>query len=42
MALSSNIEKRMKSVDLIEIYAYETRKDIVSKKEGIKFDNIIT
>ena len=31
----------MQSIDLIETYAYETRKDLVSKKEEIKCNNII-
>ena len=31
--LSSNDDKRMKSIDSIERYAYGTRKDLVSEKE---------
>ena len=31
----------MQSIDSIEACAYETSKDLVSKKEDIKFDNII-
>ena len=31
----------MQSIDLIETYAYETNKDLVSEKEDIKFNNII-
>ena len=31
----------MQSIDLMETYAYETSKDLVSKREGIKYNNII-
>ena len=31
----------MQSIDSIETYAYETSKDLVSKKEDIKCNNII-
>ena len=31
----------MQSVDLIEIYAYGTSKDLVSNKEEIKWNNMI-
>ena len=31
----------MQSIDLIETYAYGTRKDLASEKEGIKCNNII-
>ena len=41
IALSSNDEKRMQSIDSIETYAYETTKDLVSEKEKIKCNNII-
>ena len=41
IALSSNIEKRMQWIDLIEIYEYGTSIDLVSKKERIKCNNII-
>ena len=42
IALSSNNDKRMQqSVDSIETYAYGTSKDLVSKKEEIKYNNII-
>ena len=41
IALSSNDDKRMQSVDSIEIYAWGTSKDLVFKKEEIKFNNII-
>ena len=40
-ALSSNGDKRMKSFDLIETYAYGTSKDLVSGKEEIECKNII-
>ena len=35
IALSSNGDKRMKSIDSIERYAYGTSKDLVSKKKRI-------
>ena len=41
IALSSDDDKRMQSIDLIGIYAYGTSKDLVSKKEEIKCNNII-
>ena len=41
IALSSNDDKRMQSIDLIETYAYGTSKDLVSEKEEIKCNNII-
>ena len=41
IALSSNNDKRMQSIYSIEIYAYETSKDLVSKKEEIKCNSII-
>ena len=41
IALSSNDDKRMQSIDSIEIYAYGTREDLVSEKEKIKCNNII-
>ena len=41
IALSSNDDKRMQSIDLIETYAYGTRKDLVNDKEEIKCNNII-
>ena len=31
----------MQAIDLIETYAYGTRKDLVSEKEEIKCSNII-
>ena len=41
LALSSNIDKRMQSIDSIEIYSYGKSKDLVSEKEEIKCNNII-
>ena len=41
IALSSNYNKRMQSIDSIETYTYETRKDRVSGKKVIKCNNII-
>ena len=42
IALSSNDDKRMQSIDLIETYAYGMNKDvIICKKEKIKCNNII-
>ena len=39
IALSSNDDKRIQSIDLIEIY--EVSKDLVSEKEQIKCNNMI-
>ena len=41
IALNSNDEKRMLSIDSIEAYAYGTNKDLKSEKEEIKCNNII-
>ena len=41
IALSSNDDKRMKSIDSIKTYGYGTSRDLVSEKEEIKFKNII-
>ena len=41
IALSSNNDKRMQSIDLIETYAYRMGKDLTCKKEWIKGNNII-
>ena len=41
IALTLNDDKRIQSVDLIEIFEYETSKDLLSKKEEIKCSNII-
>ena len=40
IALSSNDDKRMQSIDLIEAYAYGTSKDLVSEKEKVKCNNM--
>ena len=40
IALSSNDDKRLQSIDLIETYAYRTSKDLVSEKEEIRCNNI--
>ena len=39
--LSLNDDKRMKSIDSIETYAYGISKDLVSKQEESKCSNII-
>ena len=41
IALSSTDDKRMRSIDSIETYAYGTSKDVLSEKEVIKSNNII-
>ena len=41
IALSSNGDKRMQSIDLMKINACGTSNDIVREKEEIKCDNII-
>ena len=41
IAVSSNDDKRMQSIDLTETYAYRTSKNLVRKKEEIKYNNII-
>ena len=41
IALSSNDDKKMQSIDSIETYAYGISKDLVSEKEEIKCNNII-
>ena len=41
IALSSNDDKRMQSIDSLETYAYGTSNDLVSDKEEIKCNNII-
>ena len=41
IALNSNNDKRMWSIELIETYAYGTSKDLICKKENIKHNNII-
>ena len=41
IASSSNDDKRMQSINLIETYEYGTGEDLVSDKEEIKRNNII-
>ena len=41
IALSAKDNKIMQSIDSIEIYAYETRKNLICKNEEIKCNNII-
>ena len=41
IALSSNDNKRMLSIDSTETYAYWRSKDLVCKKEEVKYNNII-
>ena len=41
IALSSNYDKRTKSIYLVETYAYRSSKGRVSKEENIKCNNII-
>ena len=41
IALSSNDDQGMQSIDSIETYAYGTSKDLVSAKEEIKCNNIL-
>ena len=41
IALSSNDDKRMQSIDSIKTYAYGTSKNLISEKEEIKCNNIL-
>ena len=41
IALGSNHDKRMQSIDSTETFAYGTSKDLVSEKEDINCNNII-
>ena len=41
IALSSNDDKRIQSIDSIETYACGTSKDVVSEKEVITCNNIM-
>ena len=41
IALNSNDDKRMQSMDSIETYTFETNKDLIIDKEDIKCNNII-
>ena len=40
IALRSNDDKRIKSIDSVGTYAYETSKDLICKKGKNKYDNI--
>ena len=40
IALSSNDNKRIQSIDSIETYAYGRSKDLISEKEEIKCNNM--
>ena len=41
IAFSANDDKKIKSIDSIETYAYGTSKGLVSEKEEIKCNNVI-
>ena len=41
IALSSNDDRRIQSIDSIETYEFGTREDLVSDKEGIRYNNMI-
>ena len=41
IALSSNDDEIIQSIDLIEIYKYRACKDLICKKEKTKYSNII-
>ena len=41
IALSQNDDKRIQSIDSVEIYTYGMNKDFVCKKEEISCNNII-
>ena len=41
IALNSNDDNRMQSIDLIETYAYGMGKDLICKKEKTKRNNIV-
>ena len=41
IALSSNDDKRMQSINSLETYAYGTSKDLIRKEEKIKCKSII-
>ena len=41
IALSTNDDKRLQSIDSIETYTHRTKNDLVCKKEEIKCYNII-
>ena len=41
IALSSNHDKRMQLIDSIETYAYVMNKDLLCRKEEMKYNNIL-
>ena len=41
IALSSNDDKRLQSINLVQTYAYWTNKNLLHKKKKIKRQNII-
>ena len=41
IALCSNYDKRMQSIDSTGTYAYGTSKDLVREKEDITYNNLI-
>ena len=41
VALSSNDDKRMQSIDSIETYAYGMNEDLVCKRKEFKYNNVI-
>ena len=41
IALSSNDDKRLQSINLVQTYAYWTNKNLLHKKKKIKCQNII-
>ena len=40
ISLRPNDDKRIQSIDLMEIYTYERTKSLVSEKKGIKCNNL--
>ena len=40
ISLRPNDDKRIQSIDLMEIYTYERTKNLVSEKKGIKCNNL--
>ena len=41
IVLSSNYDKTIQSIDLVEAYTNGTRKDLICKREKTKYNNII-
>ena len=41
IALHRNDDKRIQSIDSVETYAYETWKDLISKREETNCNNVI-